>query len=273
MDEYVKIVNEINNLKDSEISEYVDNKLKLLEDSSQDEIIGQGYTDAYRNYIGLKTHYKPILSTSDFSCPDLVYDYKEPYVALVKSIRKNGYSIVSIMNQMFRIVNGYSPLGEITLLNRSLAYIMAEKANKKLSIEALFNVKGAFCSEKSGLVHNMFKFLGIDSELVFGYNDKKAHSYNMVYPYGYGKEPMFLLDVSYFIDFIKDNNKYSLAYLYAMDNDSYDAFVLGKEYRTDLKKMEAYYRHFYNLDDSYRFVGSNKIYTYGLSKNDNIKNK
>lgn len=65
-------------ITDEEIEQYVVNRLNKLENSIKEETIGQGYTDSYNGYIGLKTHYKPMASTDKIKCVDLKYDYYNP---------------------------------------------------------------------------------------------------------------------------------------------------------------------------------------------------
>ena len=46
----------------------------------------------------------------------------------------------------------------------------------------------------------MFKFLGVDSEVVCGYRDSEGHAYNIVYPNGYDNEPMVIYNPLFFVN-------------------------------------------------------------------------
>ena len=45
---------------DEEIIEFVNERLKELEDNSVERTVGQGYTDSFQDYISEKTHYKAV---------------------------------------------------------------------------------------------------------------------------------------------------------------------------------------------------------------------
>lgn len=53
------------------------------------------------------------------------------------------------------------------------------------------------------MAHNLFKFLGIDSEVICGARGKDLHAFNMIYPNGYGNEPMILYDPSFLLTLLR----------------------------------------------------------------------
>ena len=65
-------------------------------------------------------------------------------------------------------------------LGRYMTY--ASHKGKQLSIKSVRDNECAFCSEKAGMAHNLFKFLGIDSEVVCGARGTEMHAYNFIYP-------------------------------------------------------------------------------------------
>ena len=86
-------------------------------------------------------------------------------------------------------------------IDRAMVYYHAFLSGEKsVSIKQFKQCNLAFCSEVAGLTHNLFKFLGFDSELVIGARSvekgMEAHSYNLIYPRGYEGESCLLLDVS-----------------------------------------------------------------------------
>ncbi len=273
MKKFDDIKKEIALLDDAQIEKYVDDRLQELENSAEDITIGQGYTDSYDGYIGIKTHYKPMASTDKIKSPDLVYDYNEPYINIIKAIKGKNINELLIMNDIFFTINSFSDLGSTLEFSRGFVYLSAIQSGNRVSIKDIFDNDCAFCSERSGLVQNIFKFLGIDSELITGYIDNEPHAYNIVYPNGYGNEPMFLFDVSHFVNFNSNEQKYSLAYFYGMNKAKYNELISGRQYQVELSKTESYYRNVYGFDNNYEFVAREPKYTYGLENNPNIVNK
>jgi len=252
---------------DEEIVEFVKSRLQELENDSIESTVGQNYTDTFKEYISSKTHYKAGDRIGKDECPDLVYDDITPYVKLIKAIKKDPwYNELTLFSTVFFTVYNYLPSDDIGF-GRAFTY-MANKG-KRISIKTIRENACAFCSEKSGMSHNMFKFLGIDSEVACGYRNSERHAFNMVYPNGYGNEPMVIYDPSFFVNFIKGDEKVSLGYFKALRKEDYDKLSRGEPIKVELSKTEKNYRQLYRLDDSYTFVADEPSYNIGLSKKKN----
>lgn len=265
-----EIKSEIDLLSAEEIEEYVIKRLKELENETQELTIGQGYTDSYNGYIGLKTHYKAMASNEKIKCPDLIYDYIQPYVDLIINIKNKPINQLLVMNEIFHTINSFSDLRNSFVLSRGFTYLSAINSTGKLSIKDVFDNDCAFCSERSGLAQNMFKFLAIDSELIIGYINEEPHAYNIIYPNGYKKEPMFLFDSSHFVNFNSIDHRFSLGYFYGMNILKYNEFISGKQYKVELSKTESFYRNVFGFDETYDFVAEEPKYTFGLANNPKI---
>lgn len=255
---------------DEEIETYVKNRLDTLEESIKEETIGQGYTDSYNGYIGLKTHYKAMASNDKFKSPDLKYDYIKPYIDLVKNIKNKSHNELTILNEIFHLINDFSDLSCSNELSRGFTYLSAIQRNESVSIQTIFDNDCAFCSERSGMAQNLLTFLGIDSKLVCGYRNDELHAYNIVFPKGYENPPIFLFDTSHFVDFTSEKHRYSLAYFYGMMEDKYKKLISGKPYEVELSKTESFYRNTYGFGNDYVFDGSKAKYTFGLSQRKSI---
>ena len=249
---------------DDEIIGFVKSRIAELERDSVESTVGQGYTDLFQEYISEKTHYKAGASFRDTECPDLVYDDITPYVSLIKEIRKGTwYNELSLFTTIFFVVFNYLPNDDVGF-GRAMTYI-AHK-NKRISIKTIRENCCAFCSEKSGLAHNMFKFLGIDSEVACGYRNSDAHAFNMVYPNGYGNEPMVIYDPSFFVDFVKEGEKISFGYFKALGRVDYEKLINGTPIKVDLTKTEMNYRKLYGWNgslDKAIFEGEEPTYSIG----------
>lgn len=116
------------------------------------------------------------------------------------------------------------------------------------------------------MAHNMFKFLGIDSEVVCGYRDLERHAHNIIYPNGYDNEPMVIYDPSFFVNFIKGGNKLSFGYFNALRREDYEKLMSGISVKIDLSKTEKNYRQLYSFGDEYVFEGDTSSYIAGLDR-------
>lgn len=131
--------------------------------------------------------------------------------------------------------------------------------------EEISNNKVAFCSEKAGLSHNMFKLLGFDSEVVAGARDLELHAYNLVYPKGYGKFSAVIYDPSHFVNFLNDNKKISKGYFKKLTEEEYYALKMGEPIKMDFSNTENEYRRLYGERlDNYVFCGDTPYYTFGF---------
>lgn len=217
-------------------------------------------------------HYKAAEKFNDSECPDLVYDDITPYINLIRKLKKGTwYNELTLFTTIFFIVHEYLPNKDIGL-GRYMIY--TSHKGKKLSIKTISENGVAFCSERSGMAHNLFKFLGIDSEVVCGARGYEMHAYNFIYPNGYGNEPMVLFDPSHFVEFINDNNKISLGFYKAFRRQDYEALKNGIPIQIDLTKTEETYRKLYGFNgslDDYDFEYETPIYIYGLENAKNYK--
>lgn len=257
---------------DEEIINFVEERLNELETSSVEKTVGQNYTDSFQDYISQKTHYKAAEKFDDSECPDLVYDDITPYINLIKEIKKgNWYNELTLFTTIFFTVYKYLPSEDVGL-GRYMTY--ASHKGKQLSIKSVRDNECAFCSEKAGMAHNLFKFLGIDSEVVCGARGTEMHAYNFIYPNGYEKEPMVLFDPSYFVSFINGNNKLSFGFYAVFRSQDYEALKNGTPTQIDLTETEETYRKLYGYNgslDDYDFEYETPIYIFGLENAKNYK--
>lgn len=253
---------------DDEIIEFVKKRIQELESESFEITVGQGYTTTFKEYISKKMHYKAGAKVRDGECPDLIYDDLTPYINLVKSIKSSGnYNELTLFTIIFFEVYNYLPSDDMGL-GRALTYL--SNVGKRISIKSISENGCAFCSEKSGMAHNMFKFLGIDSEVVCGYRDSERHAFNIIYPNGYDNEPMVIYDVSFFVNFINGDKKLSFGYFKALRREDYVRLISGLPIKIDLSNTEKNYRKLYGFGDEFIFEGDTPIYVAGLDRKKEI---
>lgn len=248
---------------DKKIEDFVNDQIKRFEFSTEEKTVGQNYTDSFRDFISSKIHYKSTDRLFGNDAPDLVYDDTQPYTELITKLHKRGnYNIPTLCNSIFNAVDEYLPSNDQTGIGRMDVY--SGSINGKISIKDISKHGVAFCSEKAGLSHNMFKMLGIDSEMVVGAREKEPHAYNLIYPNGYDDEPAVLYDPSHFIDFVDDSGKrISLGFLKLLSDDELQRLKSGEPVTLDdLSMTEKSYRKQYNLE-GFNLVNRKATYVYG----------
>ena len=250
---------------DDDIKKFISERIKELE-TDEEKIVGQNYTDRFDDFISNNIHYKPADRLGDTECPDLVYDDMTPYISLIKSIRENSwYNELTLFTTIFFEIYGYLPNSGDIGLDRYFTYKSHEDSGR-VSIKDIKNNECAFCSENSGLSHNMFKLLGIDSSVICGMRDNVPHAYNIIYPKGYGNNPAVMYDPSHHIDFIdKAGNKKSFGYYKVLSKEEYEKMLNGENVTLDIsvsgEKLKQLYGYNGALDG---FEMKQESPTYGI---------
>lgn len=263
---------------EADVEALVNERMKELEESSKEDTIGQGYTDIYKGFISSKIHYKPAAKLGDTDCPDLVYDDMFDYINLINDIRKNkSYNLTSLFTSMLFSINDTLPSNGD---ERDRLFVYMSNANRSsMSIKEIKKLECAYCSEKAGLSHNMFKFLGYDSELICGQRNGVNHAYNLVFPNGYDNSPAVLYDPSHHINYVNDNGrKISFGYFIELDESQYNLMLVGNMVDLSTEKSISRLERFYDMNDrypDYKAQIDNVEYGIGLKikSNENVDSK
>ena len=264
---------------DDDIKKLVDERIRELEANSIEETIGQNYTDIYRGFISSKVHYKPADKIFDYECPDLLYDDMTDYENLIKDIRKDAsyYNFITLFSTMFFSIHQSLPSNR-DKFNRLDVYMLGVNSGR-VSIKNIKAASCAFCSENAGMAHNMFKFLGLDSELVVGQRNEENHAYTIVFPKGYDNMPAIIYDPSHHIDYTNDaGEKRSFGYFIPLSSDEYNNMLLGEKVRLNLDESSKKLESLYNISErlpGYRLNEETVEYGIGLKtkKDTNIEGK
>jgi hypothetical protein len=212
------------NLKEEEIDEYIKHRLSFLKNKEEtvlglhtDNVIFSGLLDE-KTPIRISIKEKDKQEGNDelifLSFSNLVFDDDEIYKYLIRSIKNtdNPYDAVIEACTEYLSLHDKERADYKRLLDiRSLFYdFFSIGRNKPLSIKTFHKYKFAYCSEIAGVIHNMFKFLGIESDYVVGSfipngNPDKGgiHAFNIVYFWGRDKEGL-LIDATKGYDEIPD---------------------------------------------------------------------
>ena len=230
---------------DIDIEKFVSLRLNELEEKSEIITVGQNYTDTFNEYISSKVSYKPAEKFSEGECPSLVYDDIDPYISLIKEIKLNsGYNETTLFTSIWRVMHEYLP-NEKDDFGRFSTY-KSHVEDGMISIKEIKDNDIAFCSEKAGLSHNMFRLLGIESSLICGTRNNEEHAYNIVYPNGYENDPAIIFDSTDHINFKnEDGNMYSFGYHKTLTDDEEIKLINGEIVELDMSTTEEEIRKLY----------------------------
>ena len=173
--EFKKAYGQLKN--DEERIEFIKNRIKqLIEEAKPMENIGMAINGSYDSFIaptvGISSN-----KTQFFS--KLVLDdmgvYKEFLDYIDNDVDGKLYGEPSTINVIQYFIWKYFGYNAGDVLQRMDIY---SNSQDYLSVKELKGKSIAACSERSAMVQNILKFLGFDSELVFGeLNGKESHAY------------------------------------------------------------------------------------------------
>lgn len=251
---------------DSEILNFIKSRIEELEKDAAQVTVGQGYTEYFNDYISSKTRYITGQTKFGTDFPHLKFDDIKPYFDLVKELASEKscdnelFLFSPLMTNIFDYLSGPDNRKNIDETNRkrlTLYQSALRNGEESISISKISELKCGFCGENSGLAHNIFKILGIDSQVLIGCRNGELHAFNLVFPRGYENQPAVLFDASNMIEFeIGNGKKYSLAYFKVLSGDDYGNLIAGKPVKLDFQGsanlLQKYYpSHLSNLNANF----------------------
>lgn len=184
---FIEFKNAYSQLKnDDERIEFINNRIKqLVEEAKPMESIGMGINGSYDSFIaptvGIASNEKQFFSK-------LVLDdmgvYKEFLDYIKNDVDGKLYGEPSTINVIQYFIWNYFGYNAGNVFQRMDIY---SDGQDYLAVKDLRGKNIAACSERSAMVQNILKFLGFDSELVFGkINSTESHAY-IIFKAGNGK--------------------------------------------------------------------------------------
>ncbi len=192
----------IKTLKDEEIDEYINHRLSLLKNKEQKEI-GLNTDQTIVNelldeniIVNISADSKEAGEFAYVYFASLVFDDDEMYKYLIRAVRNADNPYDAVINASDEYLNMNDPRredGNMTTFMRDTFYkYFSLGPQKPLSIKTFHKHYFAICSEVAGVVHNMFKFLGIDSDYIIGNINGNSHAFNIVYYFGRDKKAIMV---------------------------------------------------------------------------------
>ncbi len=270
---------------EEDIRNFVVSRVYALENESHEATIDPNNTCVYRDYISYKTKYKVCQDIRTHESPRIVYDDIDSYVEFLKNIAGSNYNEFSLFTDIMLychhyLSKGYSSDVYDRIYDRTrLYYDKMIQGISDVSIKEIAAKKIGLCSENAGLAQNIFKILGINSEIVIGTRDGNNHAYNIVFPKGYDTFPAVLYDPSFHIDFQHKNSERgtSFGYFKILTEEEYNRLLNGEvvEIETISTAHKCYKLYQNNLGalEDYDIVSPNATFSLSHTLNIEITNE
>lgn len=205
---FIEFKNAYSQLKsDEERTQFINNRInQLIEESKPIENIGMGINGSYSSFIAPTVG---IASNETQFFSKLVLDdmgvYKEFLDYIKNDVDGQLYGEPSAINVIQYFVWNYFGYNAGNVFQRMDIY---SDGQDYLSVKDLRGKNIAACSERSAMVQNILKFLGFDSELVFGkLNGTESHAY-IIFKAGNGKSRILYDPMNPVVYKTSDGEKY-----------------------------------------------------------------
>lgn len=221
---------------DEERMQFINNRInQLIDESESVKDIGMGLNGSYDSFIaptvGIASNEIPIFSK-------LILDDMEVYKSFLDFIKNDIdgqlYGEPSTIKVIQYFIWNYFGYNAGDLFSRMDIY---SDGKEYLSVKELKGKNIGACSERSAMVQNILKFLGFDSELIFGkLNDKESHAY-IVFKTGNGNARI-LYDPMNPVVYTTENGEKYCPGVCLMSEDEYIQLKNGNNFnfRYDLAK-------------------------------------
>ena len=260
---------------EEQIKEFVNLRIEELEKNSIETTAGVEYTDTFDGYIGSKVHYKnlPRIGEAKLVLPELVYDDYEPYYEIIRRLNTGDgdYNEYTIYASIAIVLETYfcGATDEKSAMDRAIeraqAYMESlHNGDSKISIKRFKQTNHMVCGEVAGLIQNIYKILGIPSQLVIGKINGDLHAFNIIFRYGYNKFPAALVDytdpITLYTPEIKGSSSYPL--ISGLDEETYSKLLDGERVEINPDNLVELYKKVPLLENSV-LVSDKLIYSIG----------
>lgn len=205
----MSLFEEIKNLREEEIDSYIKQRVSVLRNKDSKEIGFNTSNTIYSGFLDDKVLINtigwcnPIPGYQTISLGGLVVDDNEMFKCLIEVAKKENTPLETVMKATDEYLSLNDPkrrnecrLEEVR--NRFYDIFSCGK-EKNISIKSFHKHGIAECSEIAAVAHNMFQFLGIESDYAIGQVDSVGHAFNIVYPFG-REDKAILFDNNHGVD-------------------------------------------------------------------------
>lgn len=266
--EFKKEYKELTNKK--ERKEFIENRVMNLIGTDEKKIIGLGHCGNYKDFIA--PHTEVATNGSGFFSNMIMDDFSiyEDFMNFINNdVNSYLYGEPSTIICVQQFVWKYFGLNAGTKFDRMDIY--STPGMKPLSISKLKEKNLAACAERSALVQNLLKFMGFDSEIMFGkINENNLHAYIVFQPENVDFK--ILYDPMNPVPFYEQENKKYAVAVSRIENSEYQDLMTGEKipFHYDLIKKVYKLTEENQLEKKER-VYSSDCHLYKKDTNNNTK--
>lgn len=255
-----------NLVTDEDRIEFISNRIcTLIDNSNNVEQIGNRICGSYKDFVSPNTGLK---SNGSNIYPNLVFDDNTIYLDFMNWINNDvdNYlygepSTIDCIQHFIHNYFGYNTLG----VDAREEFYAESFGQDTISVVSLRGKSIAACSERSVLAHNLMKFMGFDSEIIFGKMNGVSHAYVVFKPEN--QDIRILYDPMNPVCYEKNDKKLYCPGLSKMTQEDYTNLMSGSTYKFDYSTVDRLFIHGNKFDgrerlylsDSYKYVNNDVL--------------
>ena len=190
-------------LKEDEIDGYIEHRLPYLRNKEPKEIGLDTTTTIYSGFLDDKIEFitygycDPVGNIQTIRLGALVVDDSAMFKYLIDAIKHTDNPLDAVIDATDNYLSLHDKKREniyrTEKIRNKFYYFFSAGTDKNVSIKTFHKHKVAVCSEIASVAHNMFKFLGIESDLIIGTLNGTPHAFNLVHHWGRDEQPLLLV--------------------------------------------------------------------------------
>lgn len=234
---------------------FISNRISdLINNSDNVEQIGNMVCGSYKDFVSPNTGLK---SNGSNIYPNLCFDDNSVYLDFMNYINNDVdnylYGEPSTMECIQNFIYNY--FGYNTLGFDAREEFYAESLGQAtISVSSLKGRSIAACSERSVFAHNLMRFMGFDSEIVFGKLNGVSHAYLVFKPES--QDVRILYDPMNPVVYEKDGSKLGCPGLSKMTSEEYTNLMSGATYKFDYSTVNRLFIHGNTIEPKERIYSS-----------------
>ena len=245
---------------------FIKNRINELLQVSSNQKIGKEQCGSYNGFISPTNE---VVSNSSGLFPNLTFDdfdiYKDFLNFVENDVDKYFYGEPSTIMCVQQFVWKYFGVNSSNVFARMNVYDTPN--NEPISIQKLKGINVAACSERSALVQNLLKFMGFDSEIVFGkLNSNESHAYIIFAPEKGGIK--LLYDPMNPVVFQAEGKEEYGIGVSKMSNEDYIALQNGGTYKFNYDLVKKIYGKTECLEEERIYSSDSYLFNKGTRENE-----
>ncbi len=250
IDNFINISQQINNLVDKELKDYIVDRLLWLEKNTKIEFLGfiddEVKVKVYYGYISSNSPIKSSKSAEAFYLDNIniYYDFIVKYKEHINEhdLLKMFQDLQNYFTDTFGLTGSQKKRNEV-YCEHSVELQNQVIDKDLLSVHELAKKGAAMCLERSAILQNILSLLGLNSYFIYGKLEKvedeehsvELHSYNII---KITNEDYLIYDISNPLSLEHNNEKYYFPAINVISEEQLNNLISGHNYIFDNRQVE-----------------------------------